>query len=216
MREQRNVAAQLIDLDPSFAIFAHASGRDCAAGFLPGHGCDQREICLRAAANNALSVSLAVAAAAIPSVASAAELNLIPHWPVVAANVVVFVLLIYPVNRLLIAPLLRLVDEREQRTSGALAQAGKLEVEATGLAAQVEAGLAEARGRALARRAAIMADAEAQERAVLDAAASDATRSIEAVRTSIAADLSAARAALQADSRGLAQEVAARLLGRPL
>jgi F-type H+-transporting ATPase subunit b len=210
------VAPSLIDLSFSFAIIRARFGEGLCCRLLPGHGCDQREICLRAAANNALSVSLAVAAAAMPSVASAADLNLIPHWPVVAANVVVFGLLIYPVNRLLIAPLLRLVDEREHRTSGALAEAGELDGEANELGAQIEAGLLEARARAQARRAAIMADAEGQERAILDAASAEATRSIEVVRTSIASDSSAARATLQADSRSLAQEAAARLLGRPL
>jgi F-type H+-transporting ATPase subunit b len=172
---------------------------------------------LRAAANFALSVSLAVAAAALPSVASAAaDLNLMPHWPSVAVNVVVFVLLIYPVNRLLISPLLRLVDEREQRTSGSLDEASRLDAEVSALGAELEARLVEARARAQARRAAIMADAETQERALLEAASSDAARTIATVRTAVEADLVGVRAALQADARTLAGEVAARMLGRPL
>ena len=171
---------------------------------------------MRAAANIGLSVSLAVAAAALPSVASAADLNLIPQWPFVATNVVVFGLLIYPVNRLLIAPLMRVVEEREQRTAGAFDEARRLDGEASALASQLEARLLEARGRAQARRSAILADAETQERALLEAASADAARSIETVRTSVAADLSAARVTLQSDARSLAGEAASRLLGRPL
>jgi F-type H+-transporting ATPase subunit b len=171
---------------------------------------------LRAAANIALLVSLAVAAAAIPSVASAADLNLLPHWPFVAINVLVFGLLILPVNRLLIRPLLRLVEEREQRTSGSLEEAGRLDADASELGAELEARLLEARARAQARRAAIMADAEAQERSLLSAASADAARSIETVRGSVTSELVAARASLQGEARALAGEAAARLLGRPL
>ncbi len=171
---------------------------------------------MRAAANIALSVSLAVAAAALPSVASAADLNLLPSWPSVAINVLVFTLLIYPVNRLLIAPLLRLLEAREQRTSGSLDEASRLDVEASALGAEVDARLTEARARAHARRAAIMADAETQERTLLEAASADAARAIETVRSSIAEELVGARAGLQGDARALAGEAAARLLGRPL
>ncbi|MFI5314273.1 MAG: ATP synthase F0 subunit B [Myxococcota bacterium] len=171
---------------------------------------------MRAAADIALSVSLAAAAAAIPTAASAADLNLIPHWPYVATNVVVFGLLIYPVNRLLIAPLLRLAEERERRTAGALDEASRLDGEASAFGSQLEARLVEARKRAQARRAAIMADAESQERALLEAASADAARSFDSVRASIADDLASARLTLETDARSLADEAAARLLGRPV
>jgi F0F1-type ATP synthase membrane subunit b/b' len=171
---------------------------------------------LRAAANIALPVSLAVATAVLPSIASAADLNLIPDGRLVLINVVVFGLLIYPVNRLLITPLLRVVEAREQKTAGSLDDAARLEADATSVRAELEAQLAAARARAQARRAAIMADAEAQERSLLEAASSDAARTIESVRESIAADLAAARTALQNDARALAGEAASRLLGRPL
>ena len=171
---------------------------------------------MRAAANIAPSVSLAVAVAAVPSVAHAADLNLFPNPVLVAINIVVFALLIYPVNRLLIGPLLRLVEDREQRTSGSREEANRLEVEASALAAELEARLTETRARAQARRAAIMADAESQERSVLSAASDDAARTIDGVRRSIEGDLVAARAGLQNDARTLAGEVAARVLGRPL
>ena len=171
---------------------------------------------MRAAANIAPSVSLAVAALALPSVAHAADLNLIPNPVLVAANVVVFLLLIYPVNRLLIGPLLRLVEEREQRTAGSRAEAARLEAEASSLGAELEARLTEARARAQARRVAIMADAETQERALLAAASADASQAIDGVRRSIQADLTAARAGLQGDARALAGEAAARVLGRAL
>ena len=170
-----------------------------------------------AAAKNALKVSaLAVAASALPQVASAATFNLFPHWPSVAANIVVFAVLIYPVNRWLIQPLMHLVEEREAKTTGALDRAAELESETRETGAQIEARLKEARARAQARRTAILADAESQERALLAAASNDAASSIDGVRSAVAAELADARAALEADARALAREAASRLLGRAI
>lgn len=170
--------------------------------------------------NKLLGVSLAVALVAgvtgLPSTAAAADLNLIPHWPQVAVDLVVFGLLIYPVNRLLIQPLIRLVEEREQRTTGAVADAGRLDGEAAAQRSRLEAQLAEGRTRAQARRAAILADAETQERSLLEAASRDAAQTIQTVRAAVNADLVVARSALQTEARGLASEAATRLLGRPL
>jgi len=175
---------------------------------------------LSAHGNKLLGVSLAggltAAVTALPSVASAADLNLLPHWPQVAINIVVFGLLIYPVNRLLIQPLLRLVEERELRTAGAVADAGRLDSDVGAQRARLEAELAEGRTRAQARRAAILADGETQERALLQAASRDAASTIETMRAAVSADLTAARAALQDEARALANEAATRLLGRPL
>jgi F-type H+-transporting ATPase subunit b len=175
---------------------------------------------LRAHANKLLGVSLFVATAAaitgVPSPASAADLNLLPRWSFVGLNLVAFGLLIYPVNRLMIAPLLRLIDEREKRTAGAVEEAGRLDAEVGLLGGQLEAQVSEARARAQSRRAAILAEAESQERTLLQAASADATKTIQTVRAAIDADLVAARAALQSDARTLAGEAAARLLGRPL
>jgi hypothetical protein len=86
---------------------------------------------LLAAAKNALKVSaLAVAASALPGVASAAgDFSLNPYWPYVAVNILVFGLLIYPVNRLLVQPLLHVLDERAAKTTGALDRVSALENE---------------------------------------------------------------------------------------
>jgi F-type H+-transporting ATPase subunit b len=173
---------------------------------------------LRVDANKKLAVSLAFAAAvtALPSVASAADLNLLPHWPQVAINIVAFGLLIYPVNKLMISPLLHLIEARQQRTEGSVDEAARLDAEGVELTARLEAQSLEARARAQARRAAIMSDTESQERALLTAASGDAAKTIESVRSAIDADLVAARAALQTEVRALANEAATRLLGRPL
>ncbi|MEX2205415.1 MAG: ATP synthase F0 subunit B [Myxococcota bacterium] len=151
-----------------------------------------------------------------PFPAQAADLNLIPAAEVVATNVALFLLLIYPVNRLLVQPLLRVLDERAARTSGALAESQQLGDDARTARTDLEARQNEARARAQAKRSAILGEGELEERAVLEAARDDAAQSIESVRRSIDGELVEARTALQADARALAREAATRILGRAL
>ncbi|MGH9886131.1 MAG: hypothetical protein ACREBE_11415, partial [bacterium] len=54
-----------------------------------------------------LTPGIIVALFAAPASAQAADLNLLPDAAVVATNVVLFLLLIYPVNKLLVSPFLR-------------------------------------------------------------------------------------------------------------
>ena len=171
---------------------------------------------MRAAPSPWLTASTILIGLASPVGAQAAELNLIPDAAVVATNVALFLLLIYPVNRLLVQPLLRVLDERAARTSGALAQSQQLADDARAARVALEARQNEARARAQARRSEILGEGEIQEREVLDAARDEATQSIESVRRSIEGELVEARRALQADARALAREAATRILGRAL
>ena len=70
---------------------------------------------LRAKRHACAASALALGLMALPVDAHAAGLNLAPEMKLVALNIVLFVLLIYPVNRLLVQPLLRVLDERERR-----------------------------------------------------------------------------------------------------
>lgn len=163
-----------------------------------------------------LTPGIIVALLAAPASAQAADLNLIPNMVVVATNIVLFLLLIYPVNKLLVSPFLRVLDERAERTSGALAQSERLRDEARGSQADLEARLAEARGRAAARRNEILAAGEAQERAELAVVREESERTVNEVRRSVQAELADARGTLQTDARALAREVATRILGRAI
>jgi F-type H+-transporting ATPase subunit b len=153
----------------------------------------------------------------VPATAHAAEgLNLAPRVELVALNVLLFVLLIYPVNRLLVQPLLRVLEERERRTSGSESDAEAHRGSARDARKTLEAALIEARARAQARRTAILSAGETEERALLDAARNDAMTTIQSVRDAVQAELEGARAALEGDARSLAREAAARVLGRAL
>ena len=139
-----------------------------------------------------------------------------PNWTLLAANLVVFGLLIYPIQRWLLAPLVRVLAEREQRTAGALERAQSTHAEAVRMREDLERELATARADAQAHRAVILGEAEAEERRILDEARTDASRALEAVRSSIEGELADARRTLQSDARDLSREAAVRILGRAL
>jgi len=176
----------------------------------------QEGIILRAEPRFWLTRSGILAGVAIPVSARASELNLIPDAAVVATNVALFLLLIYPVNRILVQPLLRVLDEREARTAGALAQSRQLGEAARATRVDLEARLSEARARAQARRSAVLGEGELEERAVLEAAREAASAVVDSVRQSVETQLAEARKDLQTDARSLAREAATRILGRAL
>jgi F0F1-type ATP synthase membrane subunit b/b' len=133
-----------------------------------------------------------------------------------AVIAVVFVGFAIVVNRLLLAPLVRVLSEREARTSGDQQRAAELRSEAGQAAERLDTRLREARIEAQRTRAALLAEGEAAERTVLDLARAEAARTSGAVRSSVASELEAARAGLRSQAQGLAREAAAQILGRAL
>ena len=161
--------------------------------------------------------ALAVCVVTLPTQALAAgDFNLNPDLRFVAANLIVFLLLIYPVNKLLIGPFLRVLGERRERSEGAQQRATSIRDEARGLGAQLDGRLAEAREAAQARRAGILAEGREEENHLLGGAREDATGTIEAMRASVQQELGTARATLEDGAAALAREAATRILGRSL
>jgi F-type H+-transporting ATPase subunit b len=153
----------------------------------------------------------------LPGTLLAAEgLNLSPRPSLVLTNLVIVLLLIWPVNRLLIAPLVRVLQEREARTSGAGDQLAELREQGVRELEQLEARRNQARREAAERRLAILARGKAEEQRILGAAREEAAGALAQVRTSIAAELEEARAALRGDAQDLARLAAERILGRSL
>lgn len=161
--------------------------------------------------------SFGIALLVLPALALASEgLNLTPRPAFVLTNLVVVLLLIWPVNRLLIAPLVRVLQEREVRTQGSADEAGSVRAEAASELERLEARRNQARREAAERRATIVARIKAEEQRRLEAARAEAAESLAQVRTSIAAEAEQARASLRNDARSLAQLAAERILGRSL
>jgi len=161
--------------------------------------------------------ALAVCAVGLPTHALAAgEFNLNPDLRFVAANLIVFLLLIYPVNKLLIGPFIRVLGERQERSVGAQQRAVSIGDEARGLSSQLDSRLAEAREAAQARRAGILAEGREEESRLLGSAREGATETIEAMRASVQEELGTARATLEGGAAALAREAATRILGRSI
>jgi F-type H+-transporting ATPase subunit b len=166
----------------------------------------------------ALALTLVLGLGAAPELARAAEegLSLVPDPLRLAINFTALLLLIYPVHRLLLKPLSQVLEQRSERTSGALVEAERQQKDAGDLAGAIEKRLAAARQEGQGRRLAVLAEAEAAERDLLTRAREDAARSIESLRTRIAGETRTAREALPNLTRELAREAAIRLLGRAL
>jgi F-type H+-transporting ATPase subunit b len=173
---------------------------------------------IRTSRRRAAVLGSVAVASCLPSAALAAGggLDLTPDPIVLGTNLVILGLLIYPVNKLLLQPIVRVLQAREARTSGAQERAGEITQQASALVTQIEARLLEARREAQAQRAAILAKAEEEDRRVLTAARDETARTLDAVRGSVAEELERARASLRDEVISLSREAAARVLGRNL
>ena len=177
---------------------------------------NRRDESLRVATGTALGFGLALVIAAATPAHAAGSLELIPHPVPLLVNFVVLLLLIYPVNRWLLQPIVAVLQEREQRTLGASERAEGLAAEAAQAQQIIADRAGEARAEAQGQRAALLAEADQEERRVIGSAREQAAGQIESVRESIAAELRAASESLRADAQALAREAAARILGRSL
>jgi len=151
-----------------------------------------------------------------PAHAAGGGLNLTPDPISLAINLVMLGLLVYPVNRLLLQPIVRILQEREARTAGAAERASSLSGDVGALATEIESRLAAARREAQAYRAQIMAKAAEEDRRVLTLARDESSRTLDPVRASVAQELERARTGLREDVVTLAREAASRVLGRGL
>jgi F-type H+-transporting ATPase subunit b len=129
---------------------------------------------------------------------------------------VLFVLLIYPVNRFVLTPLLRVLDERTARIEGARRRAAEVGAQADGALARYGAAVEEARKQAGELRKDALEQARGDQVRILADARRSAEGKVAAARGSMAGALAEARALLRAESAGLAREAAARVLGRSL
>lgn len=162
--------------------------------------------------------SLAGAALLVAGPAWAAEggLQIIPDPKLLAVLVIVFALLIAPVNRLLVQPLLRVLDERHERIEGARARAGAVAQEAESVLSGYQAALDQARRAAAAERQRQLETARREEKATSGGAREAAEEQIERARGEIDAALVTARGTLRREAELLAREAAERILGRRL
>ena len=148
--------------------------------------------------------------------ASASEGGIV-LWPdpvMLVVMIVLFSLLLVPVNALLFRPLLRTLDLRLERTTGTRERAEKIAANADEILARYEKAVADVRIEAEQARRAELATARGETNARTAAARAEAEREIERARNEVSAALADARSRLRAEAEPLAREAASRVLGR--
>lgn len=152
-----------------------------------------------------------------PTAAMAAgDLVLIPELPMLVLLVVLFFLLIFPVNHLIFKPIFQALDERASRIAGARQRADHIAGEADAVLARYEESIREARTAAEASRKQLIVGARDEQASIAKTARGDAEALVEKARADLGAALEEARTALRATSHDLGKLAAERILGRTL
>lgn len=129
-------------------------------------------------------------------------------------QVILFVLLWLILNRVLFQPYLKLLDERERRTSGAQHDSTELEHEGARLRAQYEEKIAQAQSVAAVAREGILQVAREEREKILGQARQEAEQTLAQRRQEIASALVSERRLAAAEAATLAADIAGKVLGR--
>jgi F-type H+-transporting ATPase subunit b len=164
----------------------------------------------------AVAGACAAASLLAPAVAHASEgsLQIIPDPTRLLVLLVLFAILVPVLNALLFQPLLRVLDEREQRIAGARTRAVELSQQTESLLARHEEALRRAREVAHAEQQRVVEAARGEHQSTIGEARHLAEGEIAAARTEIQRAVERVRASLGAEAEPIARDIAARLLGR--
>ena len=148
------------------------------------------------------------------AVAAEGGLELLPDPPILLLLILLFAALVPLVNRLLLRPMLRVLDARAERTDGARRRAARLEEQARDVVARYEQSIRDVRLSAEASRRQILEDARRRAGEETTAARSDAELELGRVTRELAVSIARARDGLRSQVQELAREAASRVLGR--
>jgi F-type H+-transporting ATPase subunit b len=158
---------------------------------------------------------LAVGLLMAPGTAFASEgLEIFPDPAHLAILIVLFGALVYPVNVWLIRPLLRVLEEREERIDGARDRAGRVSEQAEEALARYRADIDAAKADAEQQRRRLVEEARGEQTQLTRGARAEAEQQIEAARNEVGSALEQARASLRGDAEALARRAVERILGR--
>ena len=124
-----------------------------------------------------------------------------------------FLVLFLVLNRLLFAPFIEVLAEREARTTGDIASAAASRAEVKTLLSQVDAELARARANANAEVEAMRAKTRDEADALFHKAQQEAAGRLAELRTEVARATEDASAALKGEARGMAETMVTAILG---
>jgi F-type H+-transporting ATPase subunit b len=125
-----------------------------------------------------------------------------------------FVILLVCLKPLLFNPMLKLFEERENRTEKTRRDATREDERSAKALAKYEAAMAKAREAGAAERDVLRAEGTKREVDILARARSMTTATVEQGRAAIAAEAKAARTELATESAALGRVIAGRVLGR--
>ncbi|MCS6884295.1 MAG: ATP synthase F0 subunit B [Acidobacteriota bacterium] len=131
-------------------------------------------------------------------------------------TVAIFIALVFVLDRIILTPVGQVLDEREKRTSGTIADAKKVLQDYEQRLADYQRRIREAKAenyKMLEERRTV---ALAERAKKLEAAREEAAREIEAGRKEIEAAVRQARESLEDDAAAMAKSIAASVLRRPL
>jgi F-type H+-transporting ATPase subunit b len=128
----------------------------------------------------------------------------------------VVVVLTYLLSALLIKPLLRVFDERENRSVKPLEESRRMLAEAETKSREYDETLRASAAEAVSRKRRAVEQAARAERRQIDAVADEAGRKTDDLKGRIAVEKEAAGAALRAEVSTLSAEIAAKVLGREI
>jgi len=129
-------------------------------------------------------------------------------------QIVLFVVLWLILNKLLFQPYLRLLEEREQKTTGAQHDSVDLEHEGAKLKAQFDEKMAQGQAAGYAAKDAINQDARQQREKILGQARDEAARALEQVRQEVAIAMEQEKRLAAAEVSVVASDMVNKVLGR--
>ena len=129
-------------------------------------------------------------------------------------QIVLFVVLWLILNKLLFQPYLRLLEEREQKTTGAQHDSVDLEHEGAKLKAQFDEKMAQGQAAGYAAKDAINQDARQQREKILGQARDEAARTLEQVRQEVAIAMEQEKRLAAAEVSVVASDMVNKVLGR--
>jgi F-type H+-transporting ATPase subunit b len=129
-------------------------------------------------------------------------------------QVILFVILGLLLNKILFQPYLRLLDEREQKTTGAQHDSTELEHEGARLRTQYEEKVAQAHATAAIEREGILRVTREEREKILGQARQEAEQHLTRVRQEIAAALEVDRRLAATEAATIAAEIASKVIGR--
>ena len=129
---------------------------------------------------------------------------------------VLFLVLWMFLRKFLFEPHLAVIQQRTQRSEGALKEAQQVRADAESIETRYKAQLAETRTGTMQQVDAVYRAAEEQAKSLTDAARAEANQTLATMRVSLQQEIDAARKDLEARAPEFARTISEKLLGRPL